>query len=144
MELSYQLIGTLKPGIYDMTWEQFKDTFGYNEVRRRLLTGLEIAINELKAVGCKAVYVDGSFVTKEPIPSDFDSCWDEEGVNYGRLKALYPGLVTYGHKFKLMIKRYQGIIVPKTSFATEYETFFSYFQEDKQGREKGIVRIVLS
>ncbi|HWK06625.1 MAG TPA: hypothetical protein VNS58_23480 [Puia sp.] len=142
--LEYGLSGNLEPGIYEMGWDDFKITFGFNAHRQVLIKGLELAIFELKAVGCKAVYIDGSFVTKKIYPGDFDMCWDEKDVNYELMNSSYPGLTDFGFKMKNMKKRYGGDIVPMTNYANSRGTgFLVYFQEDRQGKEKGIIRISL-
>jgi len=142
--LRYGLSGNLEPGIYEMGWNEFKIAFGFNAHRRGLLKGLELAISELRAVGCKTIYIDGSFVTQKMYPGDFDVCWDERDVNYELIKTAYPGLIDYGFKMINMKKRYRGDIVPMTNYANARGTsFLVYFQEDKQGREKGIIKINL-
>jgi hypothetical protein len=142
--LEYGLSGNLEPGICDMKWNDFKAEFGFNAHRLSLMKGLELAISELKAVGCRAIYIDGSFITKKIYPGDFDVCWDEKGVNYEVIKSSYPGLMDFGFKMQNMKKRYGGDIVPMTQYANERGTsFLVYFQEDRQGREKGIIKIPL-
>lgn len=145
MELSYKANGDLTPGIIDMTWEEFKSTFSYNLHRSNLFKGIELAIKELKAVGCKTIYMDGSFISKKEQPQDFDLCWDEEGVNYKLIVTEYPGLMDYGWRMKNMKKRYGGDIVPMTSLACYKKglIFLAYFMQDKQSRDKGIIRISL-
>lgn len=145
MELKYQSIGTLEPGIYDLSWEEIVEAFGFNGHRQILLRGLKQATQELKAVGCRVIYLDGGFITKELYPRDFDACWDEENVNLNLLKEKYRGLMDFGYKMKNMKLRYGGTIVPMTNIADMDKgiIFFWFFQEDRQGREKGIIRLSL-
>ena len=70
--------GLLPPGIYIVDWEEFVQRFGYNPWRNHLLDGLREALDSLKNVGCRMVYIDGSFVTDKEYPNDYDACWDEE------------------------------------------------------------------
>lgn len=81
MALQYQENGNLYPGIYQLSWEEFKENYGFNKHRKKLIEGIELVIKELKAVGCKSIYIDGSFVSKKSLPNDFDACWDPEGVD---------------------------------------------------------------
>jgi hypothetical protein len=53
-------------------WDEFKERFGYTFKRAEMIRGIEIAIAELKAAGCQIFDVNGSFVTSEPKPKDFD------------------------------------------------------------------------
>ncbi len=36
--------GNLPPGVYWAEWEEFKERFGTNATRRRMIDGLELAI----------------------------------------------------------------------------------------------------
>jgi uncharacterized protein DUF6932 len=67
-------VGDLPPGVHWTTWQVFADRFGTTTYRRELLRGLKEALDSLRAAGCRAVYVDGSFVTAKKIPGDFDAC----------------------------------------------------------------------
>jgi len=143
--LKYNSYGFLEPGVYDLNWEDFKEIFTFNNHRKKLFAGLELAISELRAVGCSQVYINGSFITRKEFPEDFDICWDEENVNLELLTRSYRGLIDFGHKMKTIKQRYGGDIVPMTSIADEKKgiIFLWFFQEDRQGRQKGIIRISL-
>jgi len=143
MELTYASFGALEPGIYPMTWEEFKEKFGYNEYRAWLLEGLEWAIADLKKIGCKAIFVDGSFITKKILPGDFDLCWEEEGVDLVAASKICPGLFDCGRKMEKIKARYRGDVAPSESIADIKKdiTFLGLFTEDRQGRAKGIIRI---
>jgi hypothetical protein len=54
----------------------------------RQLHGLAQAALSLREAGCTRLYVDGSFVTSKEEPGDFDACWDEDGVDRGRLDGV--------------------------------------------------------
>ena len=49
-------------------------------------------LENLKAAGCRTVYVDGSFVTSKELPNDYDACWEEAGVDP---ETLDPVLLTF-------------------------------------------------
>jgi uncharacterized protein DUF6932 len=66
--------GNLPEGIHDATWDEIVEGFGTNERRRELLEGLQRALDSLRAAGCRRAYVDGSFVTANEEPNDFDAC----------------------------------------------------------------------
>ena len=68
MSLSYQENGNLVPGKHEMAVEEFIKVFGYNKHRAKLIEGFKKAIAELKEVGCKTIYIDGSFVSKKNKP----------------------------------------------------------------------------
>ena len=73
--------GHLPPGIHWATWDELKERYGTNSWRQRLLTGLGAVLENLKAAGCRTIYVDGSFVTSKELPNDYDACWEEAGVD---------------------------------------------------------------
>jgi hypothetical protein len=70
--------GNLPPGIHWTTWAEVVARFGSSSRRQELLNGLHDALRLLRDAGCKAVYVNGSFVTTKDVPRDFDACWDIE------------------------------------------------------------------
>lgn len=144
MILKFQADGNLPKGIHIMTLNEFEMLFGYNEHRKKLIRGLKIGINELKDCGCKKIYVDGSFVTTKEIPGDFDSCWDDEGVDISKLQSKYPTIVDFTNQRKNQKIKYQGEFFPSRAQATPYDTYINFFQFDKDGRPKGIVQINLN
>lgn len=82
--------GNLPPGIHFCEWEEFKERFATNSSRQRMIDGLELAMIPLKAAGCRTIYIDGSFVTSEPSPGDFDACYDNDivDIDYLRINSI--------------------------------------------------------
>ena len=136
----------LKPGIHELTWEQFEEIFGQDVVRRDLILGIKRAIKLLIAAGCQKVYIDGSFVTKKKRPRDYDMCWDEERVDLKKLSPLF--IEDRGFKYNSERKKlFQGDIYPAKSIAhlNPSRTFLEFFQVDKDtGRPKGIICLNLT
>ncbi len=64
--------GNLPYGIHPATWQEVGDRYGWNTHRRNLLMGLYQALRELGVAGCRAAFVNGSFVTVKDDPGDFD------------------------------------------------------------------------
>ena len=91
--------GVLPPGLHGTTWPEFCKRFGWTQHRQRLINGLRRALQALKAAGCVAVYVDGSFVTAKQVPNDYDACWDVSGVDGSQLDPVFlaggypPGMI---------------------------------------------------
>ena len=69
--------GLLPPGVHWSGWDELGDRFGSNPWRRRLMSGLRAALENLASAGCSVVYINGSFVTSKDFPNDYDACWDE-------------------------------------------------------------------
>jgi hypothetical protein len=145
MAIEYNEFGNLKYGTYEMSIDEFRITFCYNEHRLWLFEGMQLAIEHLKKIGCEAIYVDGSFVTKKIMPSDYDLCWDDTGINLVNVSRACPSLTDAGRKMEKIKKVYRGDVAPANNIADLKKgiNFLGYFMEDKQGRAKGIIRISL-
>lgn len=144
MSIKFQDNGNLPKGIHIMTLKEFENNFGYNEHRRKLIEGFKIGMTELKDCGCLRIYIDGSFVTTKEIPGDFDSCWDDSGVDITKLKLLYPTIVDFTEERKNQKRKYYGEFFPARINATPYDTYMIFFQSDKDGNPKGIIQINLN
>ena len=134
--------GLLPPDIHWATWREFVSRFGINPRRRQLMAGLRAALDNLKAAGCKTVYLDGSFVTRKEVPNDFDACWEEAGVDP---TALDPVLLTFDPGRVTQKAKYMGELFPASAVADgDGFSFLEFFQTDREaGRPKGIVAIDL-
>ena len=146
--------GLLPKGIHETTWELFSVHFGKSSRRRKgLIKKIEIVIKILKEVGCKELYIDGSFVTKRNRPEDFDACWLREGVDLSRLNQLAP-ILKYAPGFFKGVdckQKYGGDIFPLTRLVPNPKnsegqdiTYLEFFQMDKEsGQDKGIILLKL-
>jgi hypothetical protein len=137
--------GNLPPGIHSVSWPELEAHCGQNPHRRRLLSGLRRAAQLLKSVGCKMLYVDGSFVTNKNVPSDFDGCWDRRGMDLLGLQSADPVLLTFANRRAAQKAKYFGELFPADSMeGASGLTFFNFFQRDKDtGRQKGILALDL-
>jgi hypothetical protein len=146
MELRYNEHGNLVPGFYDMSLEKVGSIFCFNRHRAWLFEGVKLAIEDLKKIDCKTVYLDGSYVTKIELPKDFDMCWDDTGLDLVKVSKICPPLFDCGWKMKKMKARYRGDVAPANSIADMDKgiNFLGFFTEDKQGRDKGIIRISIA
>ena len=136
--------GNLPPGIHLATWEEFAAAFGQGSRRARLLAGLYRAAQALKAAGGSILYVDGSFVSTESRPGDFDGCWEPAGVVASELD---PVLLDFANGRLAQKVKYGGELFPSSARAElqpPHRTFLDFFQCDKQtGKLKGIIAIDL-
>jgi hypothetical protein len=108
--------GNLPPGEHLAEWVDVVERFGTTPWRRQLLEGLERALRDLRAAGCKRAYIDGGFITTKEHPGDFDPCWDLDGVE----------------------------LFPADAAADPLGTLFrDFFQRDRDGNPKGIIVIDL-
>lgn len=116
--------------------------FGASAHRKTLLNGLQRAASSLRAAGCSALFVDGSFVTAKAIPGDFDACWDPRGVDPSMLD---PVLLDFTNKRINQKIKYGGELFPSSWVAKgPSRTFLEFFQlDDNTGKAKGIVMLDL-
>lgn len=131
----------LPPGEHRATWGEIVARFGYTVWRTELLAGLRAALHSVKGAGCRKVYLDGSFVTAKHRPSDFDACWETEGVDFD---LLDPVLLTFDRGRATQKEKYLGELFLADSQADEIGTIFrEFFQTDRDGNPKGIIVIDL-
>ncbi len=106
------------------------------------MAGFGAALENLKSAGCRAVYLDGSFVTIKVIPNDYDACWNEDGVDP---YLLDPVLLTFDAGRAAQKAKYMGELFPASVIANAGGlSFLDFFQTDKEtGDPKGIVAIGL-
>lgn len=128
--------GNLPPGRHKSAWPEFRERFGVNAHRRRLLAGLYRALKALQAAGCERVFIDGSFVTQKESPADYDGCWDMAKI---RVKELDRVFLQFGERRAAQKAKYLGEFLPANLMASSRDTFLEFFQRDRNGRRKGIV-----
>ena len=134
--------GLLPPGIHQGSWNEFKQKFGDTPQRRKLLSGLKTAARNLKAAGCKRIFVNGSFVTSKEQPNDFDALWDIDGVDPEKLDPVF---LDFSERRAVQKGKYFGEFFPAQMVETGTgRLFLDFFQIDKEtGMTKGIVEINL-
>lgn len=131
----------LPSGIHDASMAEVEQRFATNSGRAKLFEGLKQGVESLRRAGCKAVYLDGSYVTAKENPADFDACWDPLGVD---VKKLDPVLLDFSNKRANQKIKYGGEFFPSSAKADAAATFINFFQVDRYtGMPKGILRIRL-
>ncbi len=134
--------GLLPVGLHEpASWQELEEAFGFNVHRRRLLAGLKDACYQLMAAGCKTVYLNGSFVTSKEFPGDTDVCWDDEDTDFDALDSVF---LDFSNKRAAQKARFGGEFFPASAVADESgRTFLEFFQQDRDGNPKGIVKLDL-
>lgn len=134
--------GNLPPGVYFCNWAEFKEQFGYNLRRQTLIIGLEEVLAHLKAAGCRSVYINGSFVTSQSTPKDFDMCWDRDDVDIDYLRQNAHLILNF-YNSAAQKARYGGEIYPSDQPVDESIMTVEFFQYDREQNRKGIIGINL-
>jgi hypothetical protein len=134
--------GDLPPGVHFATWREIEDRLSFNPRRRRLLAGFQRACEELRAAGCRLVYLDGSFLTRKERPVDFDACWDVQNVDEAS-STRSSGIFSRGRAAQK--QRFLGEFFPaQLPEGATGRAFMDFFQVNKSsGEPKGIVAVRL-
>ena len=134
--------GLLQEGLHWATWAEVEERFATTDWRWTLTDGVKRAAENLKAAGCRILYLDGSYVTTKERPSDFDGCWDTTGVSG---QSLDPVLLSFENRRAAQKAKFHGELFPSSAVADELgTTYLDFFQRDKQtGKPKGIIAIDL-
>lgn len=134
--------GYLAEGVHVMTRAEVERLFAWNTHRRFLFGGLNRALDNLAGAGCRAVLLDGSYVTAKETPGDWDAAFDPVGVVPD---LLDPILIKYDDGRRAMRAKYLGDMFPWTALAARPAgpIFRQFFQKDRDGRPKGIIEIKL-
>jgi len=131
----------LPPGLHEASLDEIQRVFATDAHRERLCEGFRRGCEALKFAGCKAVYLDGSFVTEKPVPGDFDACWDPVGVSLTKLDPVLQDFTNRRERQKL---KYGGEFFPALAIAGGSQTFLDYFQVEKTtGMQKGLILVPL-
>lgn len=132
----------LPPGIHHTTFPEVEARFATTPHRRWLFGGLIRVANVLAGAGCRLVYLDGSFVTAKPHPSDYDGCWDHIGVDPSKLD---PVLLDYSNSRAAQKAKYLGEMFIAEMPNGPDGSFLDFFQFEKfSGLPKGILSISLA
>lgn len=143
--LQFTTNGTLPSGIHLATWQQAEELLVFNDRRQELFSGLKRACIPLYKARCPKIYIGGSFATKKEFPGDFDVCWEDDGVDFVKLKDFDPVLLDFKNMRAAQKAKYGGELFPASFIASlDGKTFLEYFQQDRDGNPKGIIAIDLS
>ena len=117
------------------------EAFGTSDWRRFLLAGCRRALEHcVPAAGCRRVWIDGSFVTGKPHPGDIDACYGPVGVD---VEMLHPALRDLSPGRPAQKAEFGCEFFPNIVEGGSGKFFVEFFQQDRDGRLKGIVVIDL-
>lgn len=144
--LRFSQAGELLPGIYRLSFSEFKERFGGSRRRKILLVGLEEVVTILAACGCRRLYVGGSMVTEKSNPSDFDAVFDVVGMDLGKLENMDAAMLLRSRAdLEALKSRFLGSVEPLRHLPSLGCSMLEVLQYDsRSGRQKGVVEIVLN
>ena len=137
--------GTLPPGVHVAdNWDEVATQFGGGRWRRALLSKLRVGLENLQTAGCSFVLLDGSFVTDKVQPNDVDGCW--EWAPNVDLSTLDMAFLLGNHSDRTLLKVRYGMdfFIAGVIEAGSGKPFSEFFQTDRSGHRRGIVRLDLS
>lgn len=135
----FDLNGNLPPGEFVVTLEDIKKQLAWSPRRKKLLKGLEKALENLSAAGVKRVYIDGSFTTNKDDPNDVDGCWVHN--KYINVDTLDPVFLDTDPPREAMKKKYgvDFLIEGKDKRLSDSQPIVEFFQESRDFDHKGIL-----
>ena len=116
--------GYLPPGEHPAVWSEVAGCFAGN----------------LAEAGCGELLLDGSFVTAKLLPGDYDGAWEPAGVDP---VLLDPVLLDFTNRRAAMRAKYLGDLFPASFLAASGVVYRDFFKTDRNGVEKGVVRVDL-
>ena len=111
-----------------------------NGRRQRLILGLGQMLVLLARANCRTIWLDGSFVTRERWPRDFDLCYDPAEM---RDKDTEPILLNFSEGRRAQKTRFGGEALPY-DFPLDWNgtTLLDGFKREKvTGKAKGLIRV---
>lgn len=134
--------GVLPPGVHRASWDDMVHCFGATPRRQALLQGLLAAATNLAQAGARVIWLGGSFVTDKEDPDDWDGVWDPSNADMTKIDPVLTDpadLATGRYRQKA---KFAGELLVGVETASGMP-FQLYFQVDKNGDPKGIVRLDL-
>ena len=141
--------GGVPPGDHRATLEEIAQCLGFTPRRRWLLRGLRTAVEAFWAAGIDEIYIDGSFCTEKPDPGDIDGYWIEPAPDvYERIDPYWIDfdvvLAPHVQKWKWRMWADHGVefFIHPAMQATPELGFPEFFRQDRDGRPRGIVKVI--
>ncbi|MBL4664908.1 MAG: hypothetical protein JKY23_02975 [Nitrospinaceae bacterium] len=130
----------LKAGIHELTLKEVEKKFCFNAHRKALFKGLKKVVRHLISVGAGDIYIDGSFTGDKEFPSDIDGCW--VASDDLKMEKIDPVLLDFSGSRKRMKEKFGvDFFIADWTESGSGEPFLEFFQTDRDGNRKGIVKI---
>ena len=139
--LDFNQSGELPLGEHKATMPQIQERFATNPIRTSQFNGLTKAVTALANAGCTTVWLDGSYVTQKAEPADYDAAFDANGIDWIELGVAEPELLDFDAPRSTQKRVYGGELIPNIEGGVD---FVAFFQANRNGEPKGILRIDLT
>ena len=141
--------GDLPPGDHCATLDEIDKRFGFTPRRRWLLKGVRTAVQAFWAAGNAEIYIDGSFCTEKPDPGDVDGYWVEPDPEvYERIQPYWIDFnlvflpAVKQRKWRMWAEYGVEFFIHPLMLAGPGLYFPAFFRTDRNGRPRGVIRIV--
>ena len=125
-------------------WAEIVRRFGGTAERIALLRKLRLGLENLRDAGCEWVLLDGSFVSNKPNPNDVDGCWQFTPLIDLAVVDLAFVRLTAGDRVRLKALYGMDFFLADLIEGGSGQPFSDFFQQDRAGNSKGIVRLELN
>ena len=133
--------GELPPGEHPATLADIEHRYATNPTRTVQFAGLTKAAQALAAAGCPTLWLNGSYITNKPEPADYDATFDAEPIDWIFLGLNEPELLDFDAPRSTQKRAYGGELIPTLAVGVD---FVDFFQTNRNGQRKGIIRIDLT
>jgi len=139
LEINFTNEGNLENDL-TLQFGEFVEFFGYNSEREIKIINLVTIANKLKQIGCRVMYIFGSFATIKEFPNDIDVCFDVSNIEEEIVERNYANLFD---KYELArFRKYLSVhVIYKTS---EDSDIIEWLKRNKEGKSRGIIKIFLN
>ncbi len=142
---AFRADGQLPVGVHVANdWDEIKNRFGGTPKRRVLIQKLRLGLENLRDAGCPFVLLDGSFISTKPIPNDVDGCWEySPQMDLAVIDQAFIRL-TATDRAALKARYGMDFFIADMIEGGSGQPFSAFFQRDRAGNPKGIVRLDLA
>lgn len=133
--------GELPPGEHPATLDEIAIRYATNPTRTSQFEGLERAARALAAAACPTLWLNGSYITDKVEPGDYDATFAAEPIDWISLGLAEPELLDFDAPRRTQKRVFGGELIP--TFAAGVD-FVDFFQTNRDGARKGIIRIDLT
>ncbi|MBX2930867.1 MAG: hypothetical protein KF781_02840 [Chitinophagaceae bacterium] len=117
--------------------EQLIENFGYNKKRVVYLENFLELVLLFKKLGCKEIYIIGSYITTKEYPNDIDVCINASDIDEKKLIKSELGSID---KYEIArIKKQKNVHL--ILFDNNSREFLDWFKQDREGNKRGIIQL---